>query len=172
MSLRRLPRLLVTCIFFALTVAMTGCASETPAEHAANVYAAQELAAAPPHSNLPDYSLSPSDLAKAQHLSTVHETLHFGNEAWGILSLLLLLSFGAIAWMRDTAVKVSSNRRAQGFVFLLLYLLAGTLLSLPCRALRPASLPPATDSPYKAGQAGLATWPRPSRSPGPSAASS
>ena len=131
MSLRRLPLLFVACIFLILTVSLTGCASETPAEHAANVYAAQELAAAPPHGNLPDYSLSPADLAKAQHLSTVHETLHFGDEAWGIVSLLLLLGFGAIAWMRDTAVKVSSNRWAQGYVFLLLYLLAGTLLSLP-----------------------------------------
>ena len=131
MSLRRVPLLFVACIFLVITVNLTGCASETPAEHAANVYAAQELAAAPPHGNLPDYSLSPSDLAKAQHLSTVHETLHFADEAWGILSLLLLLGFGAIAWMRDTAAKVSSNRWAQGYVFLLLYLLAGALLSLP-----------------------------------------
>jgi STE24 endopeptidase len=131
MSLRRLPLLFVACIFLVLTVNLAGCANETTAEHAANVYAAQELAAAPPHGNIPDYSLSPSDLAKAQHLSTVHETLHFGDEAWGILSLLLLLGFGAIAWMRDTAVKLSNNRWAQGYVFLLLYLLAGTLLSLP-----------------------------------------
>jgi STE24 endopeptidase len=131
MSLCRLPLLFGTCILFVLTVTVTGCASETPAEHAANVYAAQELAAAPLHGNLPDYSLDPSDLAKAQHLSTVHETLHFGEEAWGILSLLLLLGLGAIAWMRDTAVKFSGNRWAQGYVFLLLYLLAGTLLSLP-----------------------------------------
>jgi STE24 endopeptidase len=128
MSLRRLPLLLVacSCLFVA-----AGCATETPAEHAANVYAAQELAAAPPHGNLPDYSLALADLAKSQHLSTVHETLHFGEEAWGIISLLLLLSFGGIAWMRDTAVKVNNNRWTQGYVFLLLYLLAGALLSLP-----------------------------------------
>jgi hypothetical protein len=118
------------CLLF-LPLALAGCASETTAEHAANVYAAQELAAAPPHGNLPDYSLSPSDLAKAQHLSIVHETLHFGDEAWGILSLLLLLSFGVIARMRDTAAKLSTNRWAQGYVFLFLYLLAGVLLSLP-----------------------------------------
>jgi STE24 endopeptidase len=132
MSLRPLSRAFAAFIcLFLLPLSLTGCASETPAEHAANVYAAQELAAAPPHGNLPDYSLSPSDLAKAQHLSTVHETMHFGDEAWSILSLLLLLSFGIIAWMRDTAAKVSSNRWAQGYVFLFLYLLAGTLLSLP-----------------------------------------
>jgi len=131
MSLRRLPLLFVCCVLLILTASLSGCASETAAEHAANIYAAQELAAAPPHGNLPDYSLSPGDLAKAQHLSTVHETLHFGNEAWGIISLLLLLGFGAIAWMRDTAAKVSSSRWVQGFVFLLLYLIAGTILSLP-----------------------------------------
>ena len=131
MNLRRLPLLFVACISLVLTMNLAGCARETTAEHAANVYAAQQLAAAPPHGNLPDYSLSPADLAKAQHLSTVYETLHFGNEAWGILSLLLLLGFGAIAWMRDTAVNVSSNRWAQGYVFLLLYLFAGALLSLP-----------------------------------------
>jgi Zn-dependent protease with chaperone function len=132
MSPRRLsPLFALSLCLVLLPLSLTGCASETPAEHAANVYAAQELAAAPPHGNLPDYALSPSDLAKAQHLSTVRETMHFGDEAWGILSLLLLLGFGIIAWMRDTAAKVSINRWAQGYVFLFLYLLAGTLLSLP-----------------------------------------
>jgi STE24 endopeptidase len=132
MSLRPFSRALaaIACLVL-LPLSLAGCATETPAEHAANLYAAQQLAAAPPHGNLPDYTLSPSDLAKAQHLSTVHETLHFGDEAWSILSLLLLLGLGAIAWMRDTAVNVSTNRWAQGYVFLFLYVLAGTLLSLP-----------------------------------------
>ena len=121
----------ITLSLVLLPLALSGCASETKAEHDANLYAAQELASAPPHGNLPDYSLAPSDLAKAQHLSTVGEVLHFGNEAWGILSLLLLLSLGVIAWMRDTATKFSSNRWAQGFSFLFLFLLITTLLSLP-----------------------------------------
>jgi STE24 endopeptidase len=126
-----LRRLSLLCALCALLAGLVGCAPETPAEHAANVYAAQELAAAPPHGNLPDYSLSPADLAKAQHLGTVHETLHFGEEAWGVVSLLLLLAFGTIAWLRDTAVRLSSNRWTQGYVFLLLYLLTSALLSLP-----------------------------------------
>jgi STE24 endopeptidase len=132
MTLRNFPRAFaaIACLFL-LSLSLSGCATETPAEHAANLYAAHELAAAPPHGNLPDYSLSPSDLAKAQHLSTVHELLHFGDEAWNILSLLLLLGFGAITWMRDTAVNLSTNRWAQGYVFLFLYILAATLLSLP-----------------------------------------
>lgn len=106
-------------------------AQETAAEHAANVYAACELAAAPPLGNLPDYALAPADLAKAQHLYTVHAFTHFGNEVWGVLQLVLLLWFGVIAWMRDRAVRASRNRWVQSYLFLLLFLLAGFLLDLP-----------------------------------------
>jgi Zn-dependent protease with chaperone function len=114
-----------------LPLGLTGCAGETAAEHKANVYASNELAAAPLHGNLPDYSLSPEDLAKAQHLNAVHVTMHFAETGWGIVSLLLLLWLGIIAWMRDTAVKASTNRWVQGYLFLLLYLVAGFLLNLP-----------------------------------------
>lgn len=132
MNLRSFSRVFTAAIFFlVLPLGLAGCAHETPAEHAANVYAAQELVAAPPHGNIPDYSLSPADLAKAQHLSTVDEVLHFGNEAWGIISLLLLLALGVIAWMRDTAVKISTNRWAQGFTFFFLFTLITTLVGLP-----------------------------------------
>ncbi len=126
MRLRHLPLLL--CLLLPITRAH---AAETPAEHAANAYAAQELAAAPTHGNLPDYALSPEDLAKSHHLSRIHVTLHFVDEVWGILSLVLLLALGIVAWMRDTAVKASANRWAQGFLFLLLYLIVDTLLGLP-----------------------------------------
>jgi Zn-dependent protease with chaperone function len=127
MNLRRFALLLCLLLPFALI----GCASETPAEHVANVYAQQELDAAPVHGNLPDYSLSPADLAKAQHLSTIRVTMHFVEEAWGIISLVLLLFLGVIGWMRDVAVKISRFRWIQGFTFLFLYLLIGTLVSLP-----------------------------------------
>ncbi len=129
MNLRRFALAVALCLL--LCCGLTARAAETPAEHAANVYAAEELAAAPLHGNLPDYSLSPEDLAKSQHLSAVHVTMHFVDEAWSFVSLLLLLSLGVIAWMRDTAVKASSNRWAQGYLFLLLYLIVGFLLSLP-----------------------------------------
>jgi STE24 endopeptidase len=134
MSLRRFA--LIRCLSLGLacllaSFALTGCARETPAEHAANVYAAQEMAAAPLYGNLPDYSLPADKLAKAQHLDSVGVTMHFADEAWGIVSLLLLLWLGVIAWMRDRAVKVSRNRWAQGYVFLLLYLIVGFLLELP-----------------------------------------
>lgn len=132
MNLRVFSQLFAASLcLLLLPLGLAGCAHETSAEHAANVYAAQEMASAPPHGNLPDYSLSPAGLAKAQHLSSVDEVLHFGGEAWGIVSLLLLLSFGAITWMRNFAERVSSNRWAQCYVFLFLYILAGTLLNLP-----------------------------------------
>jgi Zn-dependent protease with chaperone function len=131
----RLTRLTLVRSLLALSLllpfALTAHASETPAEHAANVYAQQELDAAPVHGNIPDYTLSPADLAKAQHLSTIHTTLHFVEEAWGIVSLLLLLVFGVIGWMQRTALKASGNRWAQGYLFLLLFFIANNLLSLP-----------------------------------------
>ena len=126
-----LPRLIPALAFTLCLLPIAARASETPAEHAANLYAADELTSAPRHGNHPDYSHSPADLAKSQHLSAIHVTLHFTEEIWSILSLLLLLSLGIIAWMRNTAVKISSNRWAQGYTFLFLYLIAGFLLSLP-----------------------------------------
>ena len=106
-------------------------AAETPAEHAANVYAAQQMAAAPLHGNLPDYSLSPDKLAKSQHLVAIRETVHFASLIWGILSLFLLLALGIIAWMRDKAVNLHRNRWLQGYLFLLLFLIVNFIVSLP-----------------------------------------
>ncbi|HEV2578568.1 MAG TPA: M48 family metallopeptidase [Acidobacteriaceae bacterium] len=121
--------LAILCAIFCFMFA--GCSRETPAEHAANLYAAQEIAAAPVHGNLPDYSLPPDKLTKAQHLATVHITMHFADEIWGIVQIVLLLWLGVIAWMRDRAVAIGRNRWAQGYLFLLLFLLVSTLLELP-----------------------------------------
>jgi Zn-dependent protease with chaperone function len=128
-SMRLRTLLLFACL--ALPFAPLARAAETPTEHKANVAAQQEIDAAPRHGNLPDYTLAPADLAKAQHLSTVDVTFHFVSDAWGILSLVLLLWLGVIAWMRDRAVAVSANRWAQCFVFMFLYLIVGFLVSLP-----------------------------------------
>ncbi|HEY4359142.1 MAG TPA: M48 family metalloprotease [Acidobacteriaceae bacterium] len=116
-------------------------ASETPAEHAANVYAAQELAAAPPHGNLPDYSLPPDKLAKAQHLDTIRTVTSFGGTIWDILQLALLLWLGVIAWIRDRAVEAAARLRARGkrirafcrecVVFTGLFTVVTELLNLP-----------------------------------------
>ncbi len=106
-------------------------ASETPAEHAANVYAAQEMASHPLHGNLPDYGLPANRLAEAQHLFAARSTLHFTRVAWEILSLALLLWSGSIAWMRDRALVHRKGRWGQVFYFLRYFLLATALLSLP-----------------------------------------
>jgi Zn-dependent protease with chaperone function len=130
MTFRRTALALSLALFLPLLNA-TARAAETRAEHAANVYAANELAAAPLHGNIPDYSLSPADLAKSQHLGSIRVVTHFAGELWSVVSLLLLLWLGAVAWMRDTAVKAGANRWLQGFLFLLLFLVATALLTLP-----------------------------------------
>ncbi len=129
----RLCRLVSSLLLFILLLlaSPSAHASETPAEHVANLYAARELAAAPPLGNLPDYALKPADLAKAQHLLRIRTVTHFGDEIWGILQLLLLLSVGGVAFMRDRATRLSRHRWLQGYAFLLLFLLATTLLDLP-----------------------------------------
>jgi len=120
---------LLLCLL--LPFASAAHASETPAEHAASIYAQQEMSAAPLHENLPDYSLPPDKLAKAQHLAKVRVALRFTAEAWGMVQLVLLLGLGAVAWMRDTALRASHNRWVQGYLFLLMLLLARVLLNLP-----------------------------------------
>jgi Zn-dependent protease with chaperone function len=126
-----LVRRMVLLVCLGLPLLLTGCGRETAAERAAAGYAAREVAAAPRHGNLPDYSLPPDKLAQAQHLAAVHVTMHFADAVWGIVQLLLLLGVGAIAWMRDTAVRTGRNRWLQGYVFLLLFLIATFLLELP-----------------------------------------
>lgn len=128
-TLGLLRSLLLLCLL--VPTALSARASETPAEHAANVYAQHELDTAPRDGNIPDYSLPPDKLAQAVHLDTVRNSIHFADELWGIVSLLLLLGFGAVAWMRDVAVRRGPNCWMQGFVFILLFNLVTTLLELP-----------------------------------------
>ena len=125
--LRRL--LLLFCLVSPLLT--SGCAHETAAEHAASAYADAEVKAAPLHGNIPDYTLPPDKLAKAEHLASVHVTMHFADAVWGIVQIALLLWLGVIAWMRDIAVRTGRNRWLQGYIFLLLFLLATALLELP-----------------------------------------
>ncbi len=137
MRLRKLALLL--CL--ALPAFAPAFAAETPTEHAANVAAQQELDTAPVHGNLPDYTLSPEKLAKAQHISAIRVITHFGGTFWSLVQIVLLLWLGGIAWMRDTAVRAGasleakgrhkSSRWVQGYVFLLLFLIVGFLLDLP-----------------------------------------
>jgi STE24 endopeptidase len=127
MRLRKLA--LLFCL--TLPLSLPAHASETPTEHAASVAAAQEMAAAPIHGNLPDYSLPPDELVKAQHLAQLGIVLQVGRILWGIAQLALLLWLGGIAWMRDKAVRATPNRWGQCFAFFGLFVFAQFLLNLP-----------------------------------------
>lgn len=125
----RLASLLL--LFVAFACPALAHAKETPAEHAANVYAINEMKSYPVNGNLPDYSLAPGDLAKAQHLNTVGSTLAFADTAWDLVTTILLLSLGIIAWMQNQAKATSRNRWAQGFVFYGLFTLIAWIVNLP-----------------------------------------
>jgi Zn-dependent protease with chaperone function len=57
--------------------------------------------------------------------------MHFAEEIWGLVSLALLLAFGVVAWMRNVAVARGDNRWLQGFVFIFLFNLITSLVTLP-----------------------------------------
>lgn len=124
-------RRLLLLIAFLLYAVLPSHATATRAEQIAIDAAQHELDTSPPNGNLPSYALSPTDLAKGAHLEHVRNVLHFGNAAWGILQLVLLLSFGVIRRFRDFVVSRFRNRWLQAYCFLLLFLLATTLLDLP-----------------------------------------
>lgn len=129
------PRLTVVllALLLALLAPLTACARETVAEHAANVYAAQELASHPVNGNLPEYSLSAADLATALHLQTISVIFVVVAGIWGVLQVLLLLHFRVVAGMRDRAGALSANRWVQGFSFTGMFLFGLLLLNLPLR---------------------------------------
>ena len=79
----------------------------------------------------PVYTLPPEKLARAIEYSRKRVVLGFLETGWGIVQLALLLVLGVAAWMRNVAVRVSGNRWAQGYTFLLLFLGITTVLGLP-----------------------------------------
>jgi STE24 endopeptidase len=79
----------------------------------------------------PAYSLPPEKLARAITYSRIRVVLDFLTSGWGILQLVLLLTTGVIARMRDFALNASKSRWAQGYLFTFLLLLVTTLLTLP-----------------------------------------
>jgi Zn-dependent protease with chaperone function len=79
------------------------------------------------------YSLPPEKLKLATELFRVRTTLYFAGSAWGILQIVLLLALGVPAWMRDVVERVTKNRWAQCFLFVLLLLLLIALLDAPLR---------------------------------------
>lgn len=124
-------RLLLLFLLVVLAAVPAFAANDKTAEHVAQRAAAAELAESPRDGNIPSYRLSPPDLAKAAHLEHVRTVLELGGTAWGIVSLFLLLHFGVIGGMQRAVNSRFRNRWAQGYIFLLLFLVATTLLSLP-----------------------------------------
>jgi STE24 endopeptidase len=94
----------------------------TPAEAKAAQFAANHPAA---------YILPPGKLEKAIALNRIAMTLDVSREVWTVLQLLLILSLGGAARMRDLALGLSRNLWVQGLSFAFLLLLAVFLLNLP-----------------------------------------
>ena len=112
--------LLLLLGFFAVSPAHAF--STTPTEAAAIAAARQDRTA---------YVLPADKLARAESLSHAENILHFTGEAWGILSLFLILQLGIAARMRNVANNLWKNRWAQGFTFVFELLVLTTLLDLP-----------------------------------------
>ena len=125
---RWLPLALVA---LSLLLTAPAHASETAAEHAADLYATSELASHPLHANLPDYTLPAPALAKAVHLDALRTRLHLLGILWTPLAILILLATRLIARMRDLATTLSHRRWLQTYTFLLLYLATLTAINLP-----------------------------------------
>ena len=112
-----------------LAVAQAGCSAGGPVSSSAGTTQTSGGAVVQPEK--PAYSLPPEKLQQAIAYSRARTVLGFAETGWGIAQLVLLLVLGIAAWMRDVAVRRSSNRWVQGFTFFLLFLLVTTLLDLP-----------------------------------------
>ena len=77
------------------------------------------------------YTLPPDKLARAETLSRIRTVTTFGGTLWGLFVLVLLLETRTASRMRNVAINLSKNRWAQGYTFLLLFLIATSLLELP-----------------------------------------
>jgi STE24 endopeptidase len=120
----RLLKLLLGLVVLAgcLMASVAWGQGETPTEAKAEQRSAESK---------PAYSLPPDKLTKAIEYSRKRVLLGFAESGWGILQLILLLTLGIAAWMRDRAVRLSRNRWVRGFGFVFLLLAITTLLGLP-----------------------------------------
>ncbi len=95
---------------------------KTPAETEAEIAAWRSQTA---------YRLPPDKLRKAIALHHIDAVFNIADSVWGPAQLLLILSLGVAAAMRDLVLRMSRNRWAQGFAFVGLLLLLIGLLNLP-----------------------------------------
>jgi len=81
------------------------------------------------------YTLPPDKLAKAVHLYHARTLAHFGDTAWMILALWLLVRSGVGARIRDWATKWSERQWVQGFLVAPVWLVVVSFLGVPVSAL-------------------------------------
>ena len=129
-------RRLVLLLLLLLVGCLPALAQETAAEHLASRAAQRELDESPRDGNIRSYRLSPADLLKAEHLEHVRTVMEVGGTVWGIVLLFLLLHLGLVGRIQRAATARFRNRWAQGYLFLLLFTLATTLLRLPVELYR------------------------------------
>lgn len=80
------------------------------------------------------YTLPPDKLEKAIHLSHAHTLLHFGDAAWTILVLWLLIRCGFDTWIGRWTASITHRAWLQGFLAALFWLLILALIGLPISA--------------------------------------
>ena len=85
------------------------------------------------------YTLPPDKLEKAIHIYHARTLAHFGDTAWMILALWLLVRWGVGARIRDWTERWtgrwSSRKWVQGFVVAPVWLVMLSVLGLPVAAL-------------------------------------
>ena len=81
------------------------------------------------------YTLPPDKLSKAIHLYHARTLAHFGDTAWIILALWLLVRWGAGARIREWAARLSGRKWVQGFLVAPVWLLIVSVLGLPVSAM-------------------------------------
>jgi STE24 endopeptidase len=79
------------------------------------------------------YKLPPAKLKLAEALFRTRTTMFFAGSGWAILQLIVLLTLGVPARMRDAVERLTKSRWLQCFLFVLLLLLLIALLDAPLR---------------------------------------
>jgi len=97
-------------------------ARSTPTEAAAQRFASNDRVA---------YSLPPDKMEKAVALNRTRMIVVVAGTIWALVQLVLVLTSGLAAWMRDWVVRLSKNRWVQGFSYMFCLLLLFDLLNLP-----------------------------------------
>ena len=77
------------------------------------------------------YTLPPDKLEKAIHIYHARTLAHFGDTAWMVLALWLLVRWGVGARIRDWAASWSSRTWVQGFLVAPVWLVILSVLGLP-----------------------------------------